>query len=158
VDHPIGSTWGYTEGMTVSKADSIIPRLVDTVSKGGNFLLNLSPMADGTIPMAQQDTLLGIGKWLEVNGEAIYGTRPWKQFGEGNVRFTTQGDVLYTILVGKPVDLEIKALGGEKITRVELLGSSGKIDFTQDGSALKIKLPSKLPEPPLAFRITGVQP
>ena len=143
--------------MRIASAASILPALVDTVSKGGNFLLNLSPMADGTIPKAQQDTLLAIGGWLAVNGEAIYGTRPWKQFGEDKVRFTTKGDALYAILTGKPGDFEIKALGGGKTSRVELLGSDEKIKFTQDESALRIELPSRLPEPPLAFRITGKQ-
>lgn len=157
VDHPIGSTWGYTEGMKVSTAASIIPRLVDTVSKGGNFLLNLSPMADGTIPQAQQDTLLDIGRWLETNGEAIYGTRPWKQFGEDEVRFTTQGGFLYAILIGKPgKDLEIKALGGiGEISRIELLGRPGELKFTRDEKSLRIELPSPLPAScALTFKIT----
>ena len=159
VDHPIGSTWGYTTGMKVASAASIIPQLVDTVSKGGNFLLNLSPMADGTIPQAQQDTLLAIGKWLETNGDAIYGTRPWKQFGEGKARFTTKGDAFYAILIGKPgKELEIKALGGSgKIGRIELLGGTGDLKFSRDEKALRIELPSSLPDSPaLAFRISGL--
>lgn len=159
VDHPIGSTWGYTAGMTVSKADAIIPQLIDTVSKGGNFLVNLSPMADGTIPQAQQDTLLGIGKWLDVNGEAIYATRPWKQSGEDKVRFTTKGAVLYAILIGKPGKaLEIKVLGGSgKIERIELLGQKGEVKFSRDANALRIELPPRLPDSPaLAFKITGM--
>lgn len=161
VDHPVGSTWGYTTTMTVSKSDAIVPQLVDTVSKGGNLLLNLSPMADGAIPQAQQDTLLGIGKWLEINGEAIYGTRPWKQFGEDKLRFTTKGPILYAILIGKPgKDLEIKALGGSgKIDKIELLGREGDVHFTRDANVLRIQLPSRLPaSPALAFKITGFTP
>ncbi len=65
VDDTIGSTWGYTTGMSVSGPGAIINKLADTVSKGGNYLLNISPMANGTIPEAQQNTLLGIGRWLE---------------------------------------------------------------------------------------------
>ena len=108
VHESIGSTWGYTSNMTVSPPAAVVSQLADTVSKNGNLFLNLSPMADGTIPEAQQNTLLEVGKWLEVNGDAIYGTHSWIKFGEGsqrgstalNVRFTVKGDHLYAILLG----------------------------------------------------------
>ncbi len=156
IDDTIGSTWGYTDGMSVASAAQILPRLIDTVSKGGNYLLNISPMADGTIPQAQQDTLLGLGHWLDANGEAIYGTRPWTQFGEGDFRFTTKGAVLYAIALKWPAGGEatIAALAGKKVTRVELLGKS--LAFKQDAAGLHIALPATAPdELAYAFKITG---
>jgi hypothetical protein len=62
--------------------------LVDVVSKDGNLLLNIGPMADGTIPDIQQQRLLDLGAWLAINGEAIYGTRPWTRAAHENLRFT----------------------------------------------------------------------
>lgn len=76
-DDSIGSTWGYTTGMNIRSAESVIHELVELCSMGGNLLLNISPMGDGSIPDNQGRTLLAVGDWLRVNGEAIYGSRPW---------------------------------------------------------------------------------
>ena len=92
-DDSIGSTWGYTENMTVRSPDSILRELVELASQGGNLLLNISPKGDGSIPDVQQKALLAIGDWLRINGEAIYGSRPWTHMGEGpNVLSEAPGD------------------------------------------------------------------
>ena len=167
VDHPIGSTWGYTSDMTVGGPQTIVNNLIDTVSKNGNLLLNLSPMADGTIPQAQQNTLLEVGKWLETNGQAIYGTHNWTQFVEGTgrnaVHFTVKGQALYAIITAPPPgELMIASLaagkaGPEKITGVTLLGRDGALQFTQDAGGLKIQVPANTGgKYAVCFRIDGL--
>jgi alpha-L-fucosidase len=168
VDDPIGTTWGYTQDMRVSGPEPVIGKLVDLVSKGGNLLLNLSPMADGTIPEPQQKTLLDVGAWLDVNGEAIYGTHPWTRFGEGSgrsgVRFTVKGDSLYAIALSWPGERAVltslargKAPEG-KIERVSLLGHPGELEFTQDDGGLGVKLPARPPcKYAVALKIDGLK-
>jgi len=160
VDEPIGSTWGYTSGEHFSGPAPIIAKLADTVSKNGTLLLNLSPKPDGTFPPEITSTLLEIGHWLNVNGEAIYDTHNWIKFGEGrvrgaqglNVRFTVKGDALYAIILGNwpAVEAVITSLAisenmDGKVTNVTMLGSHSQLQFTQDTAGLRVKLPGAAP-------------
>jgi alpha-L-fucosidase len=163
-DDAIGNnSWGYAAGNTFKSAQYVITNLVDIVSKNGNLLLNIGPRSDGTITDEETQTLLGTGKWLDINGEAIYGTRPWKIFGEGptesasgsfadqkkpftaqDIRFTTKGDILYAIALGIPLSNNvIKLLGSGAnngtINTIVLLGSKEKLIWTQQPDALVIK-------------------
>ncbi len=165
-------SWGYIENDTFKSSEVVIHQLVDIVSKNGNLLLNIGPRSDGTIPDEVQRVLREIGVWLKANGEAIYGTRPWRTFGEGptkiiegafhdsdsqvftpeDFRFTTKGGVLYAIELGWPENGEavIHSLGkgeaGDRaVESVELLGSTDRIAFTARPDGLHLKLPLQAP-------------
>jgi alpha-L-fucosidase len=166
VDDALGTnSWGYIEGLRISTPEAIVGKLIDTVSKGGFYMLNISPMADGVIPQDQQDVLMKIGAWLDVNGDAIYGTRPWTKFMEAGApawHFTTKGDTLYAIASAWPgTEATIASLGDnpakDKVRSVTLLGSAEALDYTQDERGLKIRLPAdQAGSLAWAFRITGL--
>jgi alpha-L-fucosidase len=172
-DDPIGPTFGYTtagrgrgdrtQDMPVTEPGVIIGRLVMNVSRNGNYLLNISPRGDGTIPENQQAVLRAIGAWLKVNGEAIYRTRPWTRSEEGRVHFTRHGDTLYAIALDWPApELRLACLGTEagSVARVELLGHPGALAFTQDAAGLHVQLPAAKPtglDHAYALKITGLK-
>jgi alpha-L-fucosidase len=144
------------------------------VSKNGNLLLNVPVRGDGTIDEKEIVVIEGITAWMDVNKESIFGTRPWKIFGEGpaadaanpihaqgfnegrikfsakDVRFNARGNMLYATVMGVPVEtVRIKALGTaaapEKITKVEMLGSREQVQWLQRADALEIIKPNTVP-------------
>jgi alpha-L-fucosidase len=163
-------SWGYIEHDTFKTPEFIVHQLVDIVSKNGNLLMNIGPRSDGTIPDEVQHVLLDVGSWLKVNGDAIYGTRPWTTYGEGptkvvagsfqdtktqeyspeDFRFTTKGNNLYAIELAWPSGTEAvihsvagNALKGRQIQSVALLGSSAPLTYKLQADGLHIQLPSK---------------
>jgi alpha-L-fucosidase len=109
---------------------------------GGNLLLDIGPTADGRIPVIMQDRLVQIGEWLAVNGEAIYGSRPWRVTHEGDVRYTTKGKDLYAICMkwpGNPLVLnEPKPAAGTVIT---MLGLKEPVPWEMKDGKLHIQTP-----------------
>lgn len=122
-DTSIGfDSWGYTTDNRYKKAQDILCDLVDIVSKNGNMLLNIGPKSDGTITMEEQDVLRSIGKWLKINGEAIYGSSTYKVCAEGPTKveegfFTDQKVKVFT-----PEDFRFTVQGGH-IYAIALRGS-----------------------------------
>jgi alpha-L-fucosidase len=153
--------WHYNVTQKYRSATNIIHELVDVVSKNGNVLLNVPLRGDGSLDSDPEHCLQDIGEWMKLNGEAIYGTRPWHVHGRQSVRFTIKGDTLYATFLEWPQDgcLPIKALGrgewGGSIKRVSLLGH-GPVTFERDAARLQVTLPSARPcEHAWALKLEG---
>ena len=131
----------------VIASGKLVAMLVDIVSKNGNLLLNIGPRPDGSISEIQLDRLRALGRWMDVNGEAIHGSRPWVRPGAGNVRFTRKGNAAYALLLERPspgVTLVPGVLAAEG-TKVHALGAAEPLTFHQQGRDLAITIPAKLP-------------
>jgi alpha-L-fucosidase len=145
-----GTSFGYLENDTYKTPKAIITEMIEVISRNGNFLVNIGPKADGTIPEQQVNLLHEMGYWLEVNGEAIYGTRYWKENHQekGNLAFTTKGKKLYAITLKKPVStLVIEATKGwnkNEVKFVNLLGSKAKVEWKITSNGLEIIPPKDL--------------
>lgn len=158
-------SWGYTTTNEFKSARQIITDLIDIVSKNGNLLINIGPKSDGTITEEETNVLLTMGKWLDINGEGIYGTTFWKVYGEGEInaeegffkdndekpfteedfRFTYKDGYLYVFQMRPSKQIKIKTLRkhGDHdylIESIELLGNDEKIQHTRTKDALEITL------------------
>lgn len=179
-DTSIGD-WFYSEGFRYKTARQVIHQMADIVSKNGNLLINVVQYPDGSLPPESLQFLREMAQWMPLNGEAIYGTRPWTIFGEGptqvragnfredfpftahDIRFTTKKDALYAITLGapsEPVLIKSLALGSPLVTgsasNVSLLGHKGKLQWARTAQGLEIQLPKALPsQHALAFKILG---
>jgi len=163
-------SWGYIEDDEFRTSKSLVQHLIDVVAKNGNLLLNVGPKADGTLPDEALAVLNGIGAWLDLNGEAIYNSRPWKYFGEGpttvesgeksedtskvwttnDFRFTVNTGNLYAMGMEWPSDgkAAIKTLyrGSpyleSEIEAVDVLGFDGSPQWELTDQGLQVQLPS----------------
>lgn len=143
--------WFYTgkeDGYRTSK--SLLHEMIDVVSKNCNFVLNVPPKPDGSFDEKSLAILKDFGIWFKQNGEAIYESRPWKTFGEGDVRFTTNGNKLFAIFLEKPQPNQIlKSLQNLKdgdIESISILGSSQAPTWNLTAEGLEIVSPENLPE------------
>lgn len=175
------SSWSYTTGLEYYSTVQMMHSLIDRVSKNGNLLLNISPMADGTIPQEQRTILLGMGDWLRKFGTSIYATRAWEVYGEGPTKMgggsfiapvagtnkdwrytrTKDSTTLYAICLGWPGDGAKVTLTAVTPTRfaatgVELFGATtGEYfsvnNFLQSNGGVTFTLPATKPYSALAY-------
>jgi alpha-L-fucosidase len=171
--------WHYKRGQKYKTANKVIELLTDIVSKNGNLLLNFPLPNSGELDPEEMVTLNGITKWMQVNSEGIYATRPFTVYGEGpstkvnagnggfnedkrppfgpeDIRFTTKGKTLYAFVFGVPsTDILIKSLGaGPKVKSVRILGYSEPVRFKQSETGLTASVPkTPISEIALTYKI-----
>jgi alpha-L-fucosidase len=167
--------WHYKKGIQYKSAKKVIDLLVDIVSKNGNLLLNFPLPASGELDSEERVVLSGITDWMKRNSEGIYGSRPWKIYGEGpstlvkpaagmnedkqpdltaqDIRFTTKGGHIYAFIQGWPQgDFVVRALGRAsaqnpgRIASVDMLGYDRPLHFKQEDATLRVTAPSIRPE------------
>lgn len=145
-----GTSFGYLENDTYKSVQDIIKEMVEVVSRNGNFLINIGPKADGTIPDEQVMRLHEMGNWLKINGDGIYGTRYWKENHQekGHLAFTTKGKALYAIALEKPKETIVieatKGWSASNIKSITLLGSDVIIEWKVTDDGLEITPPTDL--------------
>jgi alpha-L-fucosidase len=170
--------WYYKRDIAYKTPTTVIQMLIDIVSKNGNLLLNFPLRADGTLDAKEEKILESLGEWMAVNGEAIYGTRPWKVCGEGqkgpdgamfnegklsytaeDIRFTAKGSALFAFALAWPTSgkLLIRTLAGTSVHSVNLLHGGDNLNFNQTTEGLAVQLPSQQRgDHAFALRIQGV--
>jgi len=140
----MGNSWSYVPGDIYKPAKVIIENLVDIVSKGGNYLLNIGPGPDGDFDPVAYQRLREIGAWMKINGEAIYGTRMFRVFGENGMHFTQSKDkkTEFIFLSDFPGNkISVTKMLFPKKAKVEMLGSDKKVSWKRTEHGIEITIP-----------------
>lgn len=144
----MATSWSYVPNDVYKPTEEIIKKLVDIVSKGGNYLLNIGPGPDGELDATAYQRLKDIGQWMKVNGEGIYGTRRFTVFGEGDkIRFTRSKDEKnrYIFLFDFPENkILLTRMPFAKNDKVQLLGSNKQLSWKQTSGGVEIMIPAAL--------------
>ena len=172
--------WHYKKDMEYKTVGQVVRLLLEVVSKNGTLLLSIPQRGDGTIDEREEAFLAEMARWMAVNGEGVFGSRPWKIYGEGptriphgreadkpfpytreDIRFTTKEGKLYAFVMTIPDDvIAIKALGLDAETSrpvkvVELVGSVEPVSWKQETDSLKIEKPTHVPsDNVISYRIS----
>jgi len=184
IDAGPGGCWSHVRNIGYKSPERLIHNLVDRVSKNGYLLLNVGPRADGSIPEPAQHCLREIGKWLAINGDAIYGTVPWLIPGEGptqneggshfnenneprftchDLRYTCKHNTLYVTALGRPGErltchgfARCRQFHPQDIQSIQMLGGDGApLAWNLDADGLHFDVPAKVPSMiAVAFKIT----
>lgn len=158
--------WFYDATQVYKKPSQIIEILVDVISKNGTMLLNILQRPDGTIDDEARYILNELAGWFDINSESVYGTRPWKVYGEGSskvllngfreeqtawnetdYRFVKKDNVIYAFMMSKPIHNTAVLRSfteGEEVKSVRLLGA-GMMDYSHRFGVLSVSLPDRMP-------------
>lgn len=132
---PLGNDWGYVPNNNWKSADRVIRTLVEIVAKGGNLLLGVGPKPDGTFPLEVEERLLEIGKWMDANGAAIYGTRSMEHYQDQSIFFTQSKDEKMAYML-VPNDLNLTYIEWT----VNLPRKGSKLIFLPTGEVIPYKI------------------
>jgi alpha-L-fucosidase len=145
----INDTWGWKHyDHNWKSTEDLIHKLVDIVSKNGNYLLNVGPTAEGVIPQPSIDRLLAMGAWLEINGEAVYGTKPGPVQGVGWCRSTAKPGKVYLHVFDWPEDGQIRIVSPGQVTAAYLLSDASRapLGLAREQGDVIVSGPAKAPD------------
>ncbi len=143
----MGNGWAFRPDDEYKSTRRLLHLLIDIVAKGGNLLLNVGPSPQGTLPEEAVVRLHEMGEWMAINGEAIYGTRPISPYVDGNVRYTSRGDVVYAHILAPegsavpPAEVSL-SIAPEVGSEVRLLGHAELLSWRADGDRALLRLPA----------------
>lgn len=145
----IGTQWGYVYDDTYKSARTLVHMLIEVVSHGGNLALNIGPQPNGVLPAGAVASVQGLGQWLKVNGEAIYGTRAAEQETNGSILYTKKGETLFAILPlqeGQTPGKRIMIPAIKDVAHVSCLAYDGELSFEKQAGGVVVELPPELAE------------